>query len=122
MDRFKGLDLVDRVPEKPRAEVHNIVQEAVNKSIPKEKESKKAKWLSEEALQIPKERREVKYKEERERYIKLKAYFQRTARRAKEVFYEQYIKLEQAAEGKILKISSGKLEMSRGHFAQRWAQ
>ena len=43
MDRFKGLDLVDRVPEKPRAEVHNIVQEAVNKSIPKEKESKKAK-------------------------------------------------------------------------------
>ena len=68
------------------AEADNIVQEAVNKSIPKEKKSKKEKWLSEEALQIAKERREVKYKEERERYIQLKADFQRTARRAKKVF------------------------------------
>ena len=76
-------------------EVHNIVQETANKTIPKEKESKKAKWLSEEALQIAKERREGKSKGERERYIQLNADFQRTAWRDKKVFFnEQCIKLE----------------------------
>ena len=60
MNRFKGLDLVDREPEKLWTEVHNIVQKAVNKIIPKEKKSKKAKWLSEEALQIAEERRKGK--------------------------------------------------------------
>ena len=63
--KFKGLYLVDRVPEELRMEVHNIVQEAVTKTIPKEKKCKKAKWLSEEALQIAEERREVKSKGER---------------------------------------------------------
>ena len=59
-DRFEGLDLVNRVPEELRTKVCNIVQEAVNKTIPKKKKCKKAKWLSEEALQIAEERREVK--------------------------------------------------------------
>ena len=59
-NRFKGLDLVDRVPEELWKEICNIVQEAVTKTIPKEKKCKKAKWLSEEALQIAEERREVK--------------------------------------------------------------
>ena len=69
MNRFKGLDLVMSVPEKLWTEVCNIVQEVVNKTIPKKKKSKKAKWLSKEALQIAEEQREVKSKGERERYI-----------------------------------------------------
>ena len=62
-DRFKGLDLIDRVPEELRMEAHDIVQEAVIKTIPKKKKCKMAKWLSEEALQIAEKRREVKGKE-----------------------------------------------------------
>ena len=65
-NRFKGLDLVDRVPEELWMEVHNIVLEVVTKSIPKKKKCKKAKWLSEEALHIGDVRRKVKSKEERE--------------------------------------------------------
>ena len=65
-DRFKGLDLVNRVPEELRTKVCNIVQEAVNKTIPKKKKSKTAKWSSEEALRIAKERREARSKGERE--------------------------------------------------------
>ena len=64
---FKGLDLIDRVPEKLWTEVRNIPQEAVNKMIPKEKKCKKAKWLSEKALQIAEKRRDMKGKEEKER-------------------------------------------------------
>jgi len=64
-NRFKGLDLIDRVPEELWMEVHDFVQEAVIKTIPKKKKSKKAKWLSEEALQITEERREVKGKGEK---------------------------------------------------------
>ena len=67
MNRFKGLDLLHRVPEKLWTKVCNIIQEAVTKSIPKERKCKKARWLSEEALQIVEERREVKSKKERER-------------------------------------------------------
>ena len=63
--KFKGLDLVDRVPEELWIEVHNIAQEAVTKTIPKEKKCKEAKWLSEEALQTAEERREVTSKGER---------------------------------------------------------
>ena len=59
MNRFKGLDLVNGVPKELWTEVHNIVQEAANKTIPKKKKCKKAKWLSEKALQITEERREV---------------------------------------------------------------
>ena len=65
MNTFKGLDLRDRVPEKLWSEVHNIVQGAVIKMIPKKKKCKKAKWLSEEALQIALQRREAKTKEKR---------------------------------------------------------
>ena len=67
-NRFKGLDLTDRVPEELWMEVHNIVQEAVIKTIPKKKKCKKAKCLSEEAVQIAVKRREVKIKGEKERY------------------------------------------------------
>ena len=66
-NRFKGLDLPHRVPEKLWTKVCNIIQEAVTKSIPNERKCKKARWLSEEALQIAEERREVKSKKERER-------------------------------------------------------
>ena len=68
MNRFKGLDLEDRGSEELWTEVHDIVQEAANKTIPKKKKSKKVKWLSEKALQIAEKRREVKGKGERERY------------------------------------------------------
>ena len=68
-NRFKGLDLIDRVPEELWMEVHDLVQETGIKTILKEKKCKKAKWLSEEALQIAVNRREVKGKGEKERYI-----------------------------------------------------
>ena len=74
-NRFKGLDLIDRVPEELWMEVHDIVQEAVIKTIPKKKKCKKAKWLSEEALQIAVNRRDVKGKGEKERYTHLNAEF-----------------------------------------------
>ena len=76
-NRFKGLDLIDRVPEELWTEVHDIVQEAVIKTIPKQKKCKKAKWMSEEALQIAKKRREVKGNREKERYTHLNAEFKR---------------------------------------------
>ena len=77
MNRFKGLDLGNSVPEGLRTEVCNTVQEAANKTIPKKKKSKKAEWLSEKALPIVEERREVKSKRERETYIQLNAEFQK---------------------------------------------
>ena len=80
-DRFKGLDLIERVPEELWTEVCDILQEAVIKTIPKKKKCKKAKWLSEEALQIAEKRREVKDEGEKKRYTHLKAEFQRIARR-----------------------------------------
>ena len=67
-NRYNGFDLIDRVPEELCAEVYNIVQEAVTKTIPKRKKCKKAKWLSEEALQIAEKRREAKGKGEMKRY------------------------------------------------------
>ena len=72
-NRFNGFDLIDRVPKELCAEVCNIVQEAVTKTIPKKKKCKKAKWLSKEALQIAEKRREVKGKGEKERYTQLQA-------------------------------------------------
>ena len=89
MNRFKGLDLVSSVTEQIWTEVHNIVQEAANETMPKEKKSKKAKWLSEEALQIVEEWREVKRKGERERHIQLNAEFQRVSRRDKKDFFNE---------------------------------
>ena len=70
-DRVNGLNLIDRVPEELWMEVHDIVQEVVIKTIPKKKKCKKAKWLSEEALQIAEKRRQVKGKEEKEKYTHL---------------------------------------------------
>ena len=82
-NRFKGLDLIDRVPDELWMEVHDrfIVHEAGIKTIPMENKCKKAKWLSEEALQIAVKRREVKSKGEKERYNHLNAELQRIARR-----------------------------------------
>ena len=80
-NRFKGLDLVDRLPEELWTDVCRIIQEAVTKTIPKKKKCKKAKWSSEEALQIAEKRKEAKGKGERERYIQLNTEFQRIARR-----------------------------------------
>ena len=93
INRFKALDLVDRVPEGLWKEVCNIVQEAVNKNILKKKKYKKAKWLSEEALQIA-EKREAKGKGEKERYTHLDAEFQRIARRDKKAFVSDQCILE----------------------------
>ena len=91
-NRFKGLDLIDRVPEELWMEVHDIAQEAVIKTMPKKKKCKKAKWLSEEALQIAEKRREVKGKEKKERYTHLNAEFQRTAKRDKKAFLSDQCK------------------------------
>ena len=82
-NRFKGLDLIDTVPEELWTEVHDVVQDAVIKTIPKKKKCKEAKWLSEEDLQIAEKRREAKSKGEKERYAHLNAEFQRIARRDK---------------------------------------
>ena len=79
-NRFKGLDLIDRVPQETWTEVRDIVQEAGIKTIPKKKKCKKAKWFSEEALQIVEKRTEVKGKGEKEKYTHLNAEFQRIAR------------------------------------------
>ena len=76
-NQFKGLDLIDRVPDELWTEVHDIVQETGIKTIPIEKKCKKAKWLSEEALQIAVKRKEVKSKGKKERYTHLNAEFQR---------------------------------------------
>ena len=80
-NRFKGLDLIDRVPDELWMEVCDIIQETGIKTIPIENKCKKAKWLSEEALQIAVKRREVKSKGQKERYTHLNAEFQRLARR-----------------------------------------
>ena len=91
-NRFKGLDLIDRVPEELWKEVCDIVQEAVMKTIPKKKKCKKAKWLSEEALERAVKRREVKSKVEKERYTHLNAECQRIARRDKKAFLSDQCK------------------------------
>ena len=85
-NRFKGLDLLERVPEELWAEVCDFVQEEVIKTIHKKKKYKKAKWLSEEALKMAEKRREVKGKGEKERYTHLNAEFKRIARRDKKAF------------------------------------
>ena len=85
-NRFKGFDLIDKVPDELWMEVRDIVQETGIKTIPQKKKCKKAKWLSEEALQIAVKRREAKGKGEKERYKHLNAEFQRIARRDKKAF------------------------------------
>ena len=91
-NRFKGLDLTDRVPDELWMEVRDIVQETGIKIISKKKKCKKAKWLSEEALQIVVKRRDMKSKGEKERYKHLNAEFQRIARRDKKAFLSDQCK------------------------------
>ena len=91
-NRFKGLDLIERVAEELWVEVRDIVQETGSKTIPKKKKCKKAKWLSGEALQIAVKRREVKSKGDKERYKYLNAEFQRIARRDKKAFLSDQCK------------------------------
>ena len=91
-NRFKGLDLIDRVPEELWREVRDTVQEAGIKTIPKKKKGKKDKWLSEEALQIVEKRREAKGKGEKERYTHLNAEFQRIARTDKKALLSDQCK------------------------------
>ena len=119
-NRFKGLDLIDRVPDELWMEVCNIVQETGIETIPKKKKCKKAKWLSEEALQMAVKRREVKSKGEKERYTHLNGEFQRIARRDKKAFLSDQCKetKENNRMGKT-RDSSRKLEPPRKYFMQR---
>ena len=115
--------MIDRVSERLWAEVHVIVQEAGIKTIAKKKKCKKAKWLSEEALQIAVNRREVKGKGEKERYTHLNVEFQRIAKRDKKAFLSDQCKeIGKIIEWERLEISSRKLEIPREYFMQRWAQ
>ena len=108
------------MPEELWIEVCDIVQEAVIKTIPKKKKCRKAKWLSEEVLQIAEERKEVKGKGEKERYTHLNAEFQRTARRDKKAFLRDQCK-EIEKNNRMGKIFSRQLEVPREHFKQRCA-
>ena len=100
-------------------EVGYIVQEAVIKTIPKKKKYKKAKWLSEEALQIAEKRREVRGKGDKEQYTHLNSEFQRITRRDKKAFLNEQCK--EIEKWERLEISGRKLEIPRDHFMQRWA-
>ena len=91
-NRFKGLDLIDRVPDELCTEVRDVVRKTGIKTVPMEKKCKKAKWLSEETLQIAVNRREMKSKGEKERYTHLNAEFQRIARRDKKAFLSDQCK------------------------------
>ena len=91
-NRFKGLDLIDRVPNELWTEALDIIQGAVIKTIPKEKKCKKEKWLSGEGLQIAVKRREAKSKGEKERYKHLNAKFQRIARKDRKAFFRDQCK------------------------------
>ena len=121
-NRFKGLDLVHRVPEELWTEVCNTVQEVMTKTIPKKRKCKKARWLSEEALQIAK-KREAKSKGERERYTQMNAELQKTARRDKKAFLsDQCKKIEENNITGKTRDHFKKLGITREHFMQRWAQ
>ena len=115
-NRFKGLDLIDRVPKELWKEVCNIVQEVVIKTIHKKKKCKKAKWLSEGALRIDEKRREVKSKGEKERYNHLKVGFQRIAGRYKKAFpSDQFKEIKEEIERKRRDLFK-KIRASKGKF------
>ena len=122
-NRFKGLDLIDRVPDELWMEVRDIVQETGIKIIPMEKKCKKAKWLSGEALQIAVKRREAKSKGEKERYKHLNVEFQRIARRDKKAFLSNQCKeiKENKRMGKTRDLFK-KIKDTREHFMLRWAR
>ena len=121
-NRFKGLDLIDRVPDELWTEVDDIVQETGIKTNHKKKKCKKAKLLSEEALQIAVKRREAKSKGEKERYKHLNSEFQRIARRDKKAFLSRQCREIQDNRMGRTKHSSRKLEIPREHIMQRWAR
>ena len=111
------------MPEELWMEVCDIVEEAGIKTIPKKKKCKKAKWLSEETLQIAEKRREAKGKGKKERYTLLNTKFQRIARRDRKVFLSDPCKeIEENNRMGKTRISSRKLAIPREHFMQKWAQ
>ena len=120
-NRFKGLDLIDRVPDELWIELRD--KETGIKTIPKKKKCKKAKWLYEDALQTAMKIREAKGKGKKERYTHLNAGFQRIARKDKKAFLSDQCKEieENNRMGKTRDLS-GKLEIPREHFMQRWAE
>ena len=117
-NRFKGLGLIDRMPDELWTEVCDIVQETGIKTTPMEKKCKKEKWLSGEALQIAVKRREAKSKGEEEIYKHLNAEFQRMARRDKKVFLSDQCK-EIEEKNRMARDLFKKI---REHFMQRWAR
>ena len=122
-NQFKGLDLIDRVPEELWTEVHDIVQETVIKTVSKKKKRKKAKQLSEEVLQIAEEKREAKGKGEKERYKHLNAEFQRIARRDKKAFFSDQCKeIEENNRMGKTRYLFKKIRGTKENFMQRWAQ
>ena len=111
------------MPEELWTQVCDNVQEAMIKTIPKKKKCKKAKWLSEEALQITEKRRKAKYEGEKKRYTQLNAELQRIARRDKKALLSDQCKeIEEINRMEGLEISSRKLVIPREHFMQRWGQ
>ena len=121
--RFKGLNLINRVLDELWMEVCDIIQETGSKTIHKKNKCKKAKWLSEEVLQMAVKRREAKSKGEKVRCILLYEEFQIMLRRDKKAFLSNQCKeIEEKVEWEKVKISSRKLEIPREHFMQRWAQ
>ena len=115
-NRFMGLDMIDRVPEKLSMEVRDIVQEAGIKTIPKKRKCNTAKWLSEEVLQIAEKRSEAKGKGEKESYTHLNAEFQRIARKDKKAFLiDSAKKQRKITEWEILEVSSRKRDI-KGTF------
>ena len=108
------------MPDEPWTEVCDFVQETGNKTIPKKKKCKKAKWLSDKALQIAVKGREMKSKGKKKRYTHLNAEFQRLARRGKKAFLSDQCKEIEETEWERLETSLRKLEISREHFMQRW--
>ena len=119
-NRFKGLDLIDRVPKELWTEVRDIVQEAGDHT--QEKEMQKGKWLSEEALQIAVKRREVKGKGKKETYTHLNAEFQIARRDKKDFLSYQCKEIEENNRMGKTRDLLRKLEIPREHFTQRWAQ
>ena len=119
-NRFKGLDLLDIAPDELRTEVRDIVQETGIKTIPMEKNGKKAKWLSGEVLQIAVKRKEAKRKGEKERYTHLNEEFQGIARKDKKAFLgDQYKEIE---ENNRMGRTRDLFKKIREHFMQRWAR
>ena len=122
-NRFKGLDLIDRLREELWMEIPDVVQEAVIKTIPKKKKCKKTKWLSEEVLQIAEKRREVKGKGEKGRYIHLNAEFQRIERRDKKAFLsDQCNEIEENNRMGKTRDLCQKIRYTKGTFHVKMAQ